>query len=193
MSSQITPQAFAAAARKLGCDVAAVRAVAEVESPKGPFLADGRPTILFEPHIFSRYTKGRFDRSHPKLSYPRWKAGAYGPGGAYQHDQRLAPAAELDREAALKACSWGQFQIMGFNHAACGYGGVQAFVNAMYRNADAQLGAFVDYVINRGLADELQRRDWAGFAYGYNGPGYAANRYDQKLAAAYARYARAAA
>ena len=37
------------------------------------------------------------------------------------------------------------------------------------------------------LADELQRKDGAGFPSRYNGPAYATNRYDQKMAEAYAR------
>lgn len=38
--------------------------------------------------------------------------------------------------------------------------------------------------------NELQRKDWAGFARGYNGPGYAKNRYDIKLANAYKKYSK---
>ena len=37
----------------------------------------------------------------------------------------------------------------------------------------------------------LRRKDWTGFARGYNGPGYEANRYHEKLASAHARFARA--
>jgi len=48
-----------------------------------------------------------------------------------------------------------------------------------------QLDAFVQFVKNAGLDDELRRLDWAGFARGYNGPAYKANHYDEKLAAAY--------
>jgi hypothetical protein len=40
-----------------------------------------------------------------------------------------------------------------------------------------------------GLQDELQNKNWAGFAKGYNGPGYAQNNYDGKLASAYDKYA----
>lgn len=36
-----------------------------------------------------------------------------------------------------------------------------------------------------GMHTALQRRDWTGFARRYNGPGFAANRYDEKLAAAH--------
>src|SRR5690606_24237621 len=118
-------------------------------------------------------------RSHPDISYSKWRPGTYGPAGAHQHN-RLARAAELDRNAALMACSWGQFQLMGFNYEVCGHDTLQKFVNAMYRSADDQLDGFVSYVINRGLADELQRKDWPGFAFGYNGAGYAANKYDEK-------------
>ena len=49
------------------------------------------------------------------------------------------------------------------------------------------MAAFAAFVRANNLADELQRRDWAGFASRYNGPGYAANRYDQRMAEAYAR------
>lgn len=186
----LTEADFRRSAARLKCEVAAIRAVAEIESPKGPFLADGRPTILFEPHIFSRLTNRRYDRSHPDISYRSWKAGAYGPGGAHQH-ARLAEAASLDRNAALQSASWGAFQIMGFNYGVCGFAGIQPFVNAMYRSASAQLDAFCSYVINRGLADELQRLDWPGFAYGYNGAGYAAHGYDRRIEAAYRKWKKA--
>ena len=51
---------------------------------------------------------------------------------------------------------------------------------------DRHLQAFCAFVTARGLADALARRDWAAFARGYNGPAYAANRYDARLAQAYA-------
>src|SRR5688572_3325692 len=100
--------AIADAAKKLGCEVAAVRAVIDVES-RGGFLSDGRPKILFERHYFSRLTKRKFDASHPGVSNGQW--GGYGAGGAHQYD-RLNQAAALDRDAALHSASWGLFQIM---------------------------------------------------------------------------------
>ena len=182
----LTEADYAAAARKLGCYVAAIKAVAEVESAGSGFLPDGQVKILFEPHIFSRLTKGKFNRSHPDISYSTWKPGAYGPSSK-QH-ARLARAVALDREAALQSASYGRFQVMGFNWKVCGYKSLQAFVNDVMGSEAGQLRAFVGYVIGRGLADELQRLDWTGFAYGYNGSGYAANKYDQKMAAAYKRF-----
>jgi hypothetical protein len=180
--------AIADAASKLGCEVAAVRAVIDVES-RGGFLPDGRPKILFERHYFSRLTKGKFDASHPGISHPKW--GGYGAGGAHQYD-RLNQAVALDRDAALRSASWGLFQIMGDHAKALGFADAEAFVAAMVSGEAAQLDAFVRFVKKNRLDDELVRHDWAGFARGYNGPAYRANRYDEKLAAAYAFHSRGA-
>jgi hypothetical protein len=174
--------AIADAAKKLGCEVAAVRAVIDVES-RGGFLPDGRPKILFERHYFSRLTKGRFDASHPGISNGKW--GGYGASGGHQYD-RLNEAAALDRDAALRSASWGLFQIMGDHCKTLGYADAEAFVAAMVSGEAAQLDAFVAFVKKNKLDDELIRHDWAGFARGYNGPAYRENRYDTKLAAAYA-------
>ncbi len=64
-------QAMAEAAQALGCEVAAVRAVAEVESRGSGFDAQGRPTILYERHVFARNTapKGRFNAQFPDISF----------------------------------------------------------------------------------------------------------------------------
>lgn len=180
---------FRKAAQRLKCDLASIKAVAEVESPKGPFLADGRPTILFEPHIFAKHTKGRFNKSHPDISYPKWKPGTYGPAGAHQHN-RMGRAAELDREAALKSASWGQFQILGENFRQAGFPSVQGFINAMYHSASAQLEAFVTFNLNDPrLVTAIRNRMWATYARIYNGPAYATHEYDVKLARAYAKWA----
>jgi len=172
--------AIEAAAKKIDCQVAAVRAVIDVES-RGGFLPDKRPKILFERHYFSRLTKRKFDGSHPLISNPKW--GGY-KGGAAEYD-RLGAAIKLDRDAALRSASWGAFQIMGDNYKICGFGSAEDFVQAMVSGEPAQLDAFVSFVKKNGLADELIRLDWAGFARGYNGPAYKANKYDAKLFAAY--------
>ena len=171
---------FERAALVIGCSVAAVRAVAEVES-QGGFLPDGRPKILFERHKFHRFTSGAFSSAHPAISNPA--PGGY-LGNAAEYG-RLAEAIALDREAALKSASWGAFQIMGFNHTLAGHTSVESFVKAMVSGQSGQLDAFVSFIRKSGLSDELVRKDWAGFARGYNGKDYAKNRYDTKLAAAF--------
>jgi hypothetical protein len=173
-------------AAKIGCEIEAIMAVAEVESRGGGFNPDGTPKTLFEGHWFHRFTKGKFSQSHPDISYPTWTKKFY--GRTWQEEKaRLEKACSLDRTAALMSTSWGMFQIMGFNHARCGFKTVQQFVNAMYKDENAQLEAFTQFIISSGLADELRDRRWTDFARLYNGPGFAENRYDQKLAAAYDR------
>lgn len=174
---------FEAAAISIGCTVAAVRAVALVES-RGGFLPDGRPKILFERHKFHSFTGGAHSGGNPDISSARY--GGY-KGGAAEYD-RLKRAIALDREAALKSASWGAFQVMGFNHKLVGFDDVEDFVKAMVSGERAHLDAFVEFIRKNHLADELIRLDWAGFARGYNGPDYARNKYDRKMADAYSFY-----
>ncbi len=186
MNQGLVHQDYLKAANTLRCDVAAIRAVCEVEAPKGGFFPDGTPTTLFEGHKFSQFTGGKYDESHPTISYPSWTREHYGDWT--REKERLAEAITLDRTAALKSASWGKFQIMGFNHRAAGFPVLQKFINAMFESEAAQLQAFVNFVIHEKLDDELRDRRWADFARRYNGPGYAANRYDTKIAAAYERH-----
>ena len=178
---------FKWAAAMLGCSVPAIKAVCEVEAPQGGFNPDGTPRTLFEGHKFHQFTGGRFSGTHPNISYPKWTKQHY--GRSWQAEQgRLQVAMALDRDAALKSASWGKFQIMGFNHADAGHPTLQGFVNAMYAGEGAQLESFVNLITKWGLAPALRSRDWAKFARVYNGAGYAANKYDDKLAAAYRKY-----
>ena len=176
---------YAHAAQSLGCTVAAIRAVAHVESAGGGFLADGRPKLLFERHVFHARTGGRFGAAHPAVSSA--SRGGY-LGGAREYE-RLRRAITLDRRAALESASWGKFQIMGFNFAAAGHRHVEQFVGAMVSGEAAQLAAFAAFIEAKKLADALIREDWTAFARGYNGPAFAQNAYDRKIAAAHARFA----
>ena len=179
-ATRFTDEAVEGAAKKIGCAVAAVRAVIDVES-RGGFFSDGRPKILFERHYFSRLTNGKHDKSNPDISAKKW--GGY-KGGTAEYD-RLHRAIKLDRNCALRSASWGAFQIMGDNYKICGFSDVEDFIKAMVAGEPQQLDAFVNFVKKSRLDDELIRLDWVGFARGYNGPAYRANRYDEKLAAAY--------
>lgn len=184
-------QAFADAAQALSCEVAAVRAVAEVESRGSGFDTQRRPTLLYERHVFSRNTapKGRFDAEHPDVSFSK----PYAPGTFGNTEQqwlKLGKAYGLDANAAVKAPSWGMFQILGENHKACGYANAADYTRAMTTSAVAHLQAFVAFVrANPTLLRAIRERNWAAFARAYNGPNYAQYQYDQKMAAAYAKHA----
>lgn len=190
MNRVISPQAWKLIAKTLGVDEACLRAVAVVESSGSGFMRSPSqlPKILFEGHVFHRQTKGRFGASHPGLSYPRWDRTKYS-GSVAGEWKRLDAAIALDSVAALKSASWGAFQIMGFNYAMCGFDDVDAFVAAHKDSADAQLAAFARFISRPRFLNALRNRNWEGFAAAYNGPGFAKNRYDTKLANAYARFA----
>ncbi len=185
----ITEQAFKKSAGFLGVEIAAIKAVAEVESGGDGFLPDGKVKILFEPHIFWKELKKVGINPEPIQSdilYPVWGSKPYGKVSA-QHE-RLDRAIKISQPAALKSASYGKFQIMGFNHKAAGFDNIDGFVAAMSTSEDEQLSAFTTYIRNTGLDDELKFKDWAGFARAYNGAAYAKNNYDKKLAAAYNKF-----
>jgi len=184
--AKLTEQDYADAARQLGCDVAAIQAVAATETQRDAFDSQGRPTILYERHIFHRLTGGKYDKAHPDLSNP--KAGGYGKFS--EQYGKLQRAAKLDSDAAYSSCSWGMFQIMGENYKQAGFASLDAFVKAMKNSEQDHLRAFVNFIQNnKALLAAIQKRDWVSFARHYNGSGYKKNRYDTKLANAYAQFA----
>jgi len=175
---------FEAIAARLNCEWEAVAAVAEVESgPLGGFAQDGRPIVLYERHKFARKTNSMYDSSHPHLSnrsaggYPRTQADRWA---------QITEAYSLAPDAALESASYGRFQILGENYATLNMN-VHDYVRKMARSERDQLECFEGYVRANGLVDELQDKRWADFARRYNGPAYAENRYDTKMAEAYAR------
>lgn len=173
---------YEAAAKRLGVPVSVVKAVALVESSGKGFLDDGRCVIRFEPHIFSFQTGHKYDKTHPQLSNPVFSPERFGSWAIYEQ------AAALDMSAAMKSTSWGAFQIMGFNFAACGFKSVIEFVAAQCKSEAAQLDAFLSFCEANGLVLHLRNRDWASFAAKYNGAAYKVNRYDQRIAEAVARF-----
>jgi len=183
-TTPLTDAQIRASAERLGCEVAAVRAVLKVESRGAGFGPDGRPIILYEPHIFSRLTGRKYDASHPTISYRNWRERPYPRTQADRYAQ-LAQAYALEPEAALGSASWGLFQILGSNHVACGFETASAFVADIAISHERQLLAFEGFVRTNRLVDDLQNRDWAGFARVYNGPGQV-ETYGRLLSEAYA-------
>lgn len=176
---------YQSAADRLGVDVAAVKAVAEVESNGVTNWPDGRPPILFESHWFGKLTGYRFNDSNPGVSSTKWNRALY-IGGPKEYS-RLEEAKALDESAALQSASWGAFQIMGFHWHALGYESPQTFVEAM-QTAAGQLDCFVRFIeVNMPIKYALQQHDWDDFAVRYNGPG-AVDTYAPKIRAAYERF-----
>lgn len=178
------------AAGRLNVPAAQIKALSDVESPKGGFNPDGTPKILFERHKFWKALTDRnwiTKRNEMHLEYPdicNPKAGGYNERPQYE---KLEIAATLNWDAAHESTSWGFGQVMGFNWEALGYDSVRDFVSLMYASEGYQLDAVCRYIKVNHLDDALRRKDWAGFAKGYNGKDYRINKYDDKMAAAYAK------
>ena len=173
--------------KEIGVGEDEIHAVIDVEASGSGFDAKGRPKMLFEPHVFYKQLgKGpKRDRAvDAGLAYPKWKRDY--PKDSYP---RLFRAMEIDHDAALRSASWGWGQIMGFNAGAAGYASAADMVADFLEDEENHLRAMVRFIVTNGLDDELMSHDWAGFARGYNGPGYAENGYHTKLAAAYRKWA----
>lgn len=163
-----------------------IHAVIDVETGNGRgFDAQGRPKMLFEPHVFYReLTGGQRDQAvRMGLAWRKWKRDY--PRDSYP---RIKQAMTINEDAALRSASWGLGQIMGFNHQMAGYASAREMVEAFLDDEDEHLSAMVRFIVSAGLDDELRRHDWRGFARGYNGEAYAKNGYHTKLAAAFRKW-----
>jgi hypothetical protein len=158
-----------------------LKAILRVESA-GPGFSSGKLLISFEPFFFSEATEGVHNASHQAISNT-----SRAPLGGNQASRwtKLAEAYALDPDAALAATSWGAFQLPGRYYATAGYPSVYAFVQDMAQSEARQLEAFKAYVTRASLVDELQRRDWTGFAGEFEG-GPNAAPYAHALANAFA-------
>src|SRR2546430_7516119 len=132
----LSSEGLAAVAGSLGVHAPEIWAVLAVETSGCGYLADRRPQILYERHIFHRLTQGQFDDGD--ISDP--SAGGYGARGAHQ-DERLAQAIADDPTAALQSASWGIGPIMGQNFAAVGFPSVEGMVAAMSQSEGQQMAA----------------------------------------------------
>ena len=149
------------------------RAYSVIESNEKPFTENGNPITRFEAHWWRRYriasrTAKKFDRQkNPRDLDSRWS----------QFREMYA----IDPEAAIKSHSFGCYQIMGFNHIACGFEQPAAFLNAM-KTLSGQGKCFINFVkASKRLHRAMQVEDIHAMSLHYNGPRYKQNRYHIKL------------
>lgn len=195
MLDQEVINAAAPHAKRLGVSLASLLAVVETESAGAVFAVVGgrrEPLIRFEGHYFDRRLSGDKRDQARRLGLSHPKAGAVkNPRDQAARWKLVMAAAEIDAEAAFESVSFGVGQVMGAHWKVLGFASVTALVNLARSGAGGQIELMARFIEQTGLQRALQRRDWAGFARGYNGPGYAANNYDRKMAAAERRYASA--
>ena len=192
---KLTDARIAEIARENGIHPAALLAVKLIESgTKSGFIDSGKPQILFEGHVFYKYLKAnvksldmnKLCAQYPNIVYPKWDKSKY--FGGEKEWTRLEQARKINMKYANYAASWGMFQVMGFNYKTCGCKSIDEFVEKMCTSQEQQLLLTLNFLKNSNLIVPLQKRQWATFAKGYNGPGFAQNKYHIKLQAAYNNY-----
>lgn len=187
---------IAKVAKANGIELAALLAVVEVESSGQPYEQDGvTPRFLYERHVMYRELKKRRGEARAdeairqNLARQSWNR-------AVQYKDQSTSAGRLalmkrakafDEECACRSASWGLGQTMGFHAESQGFKSAIDFVKWMTEGGvSAQITAMVKEIKKSGLVDEINRHDWATFAYRYNGAGYKQNKYDERMAKAYA-------
>ena len=204
MDSRIV-KACEAQAERLGVPAANLLAFVEVESNGVAFAANGgqnRALIRWEGHYF--YRRLQNDESALNEAVETGLAGQTAGSVPNPRDQGdryaiLTAAMDLcrrhglDPDLACECVSVGLGQVMAANWRSLGYQSahdmiVEAHDETPEKDIADQIEMMGRYLTANGLVDELQRGDWTALARAYNGPGYAKNAYDTKLAAAYRRW-----
>lgn len=193
--NRLTDDDYARVADELGVEIAAIKAVSEIEAGKSHigFVAVGQPTLYFSVNMFNRNLRKRGitvtaatrKKEAAFLPLNRKKYGSY---GAAQH-ARLESAMAIDSVAAITSCYWGMFQIGGFNWKRCGCASPQEFAQKMSQSELMQLELFAQFISTGNMLKHLQNKNWYAFARIYNGS-KRAKSYASRMANAYARYSK---
>lgn len=192
--NRLTEEDYKEVAEKLGVEVAAIKAVVDIEAGRAHegFFMPGKPIINFDLSMFRKFAGrrgialSRYTRTHSEV-FSRPNARRHGSTQAAQH-ARLNKALTIDKATAIEGTFWGMFQLGGFNWKKCGCASMDEFVEKMSRSERDQLDLFAEFITTTGLLKHLKAKNWSAFARGYNGPSYAARGYHTRMAGAYARH-----
>lgn len=191
---RLTEEDFREVAEELGVEVAAIKAVVEIEAgtKHEGFWANGKPIINFDLSMFRKFAArnkinlSRYQRSHAVV-FAKPNRARY---GSYQAAQqaRLDAARTIDDKTAIEGTFWGMFQLGGFNWKVCGTSSPDEFVRLMSRSERDQLELFAEFIRETGMLPLLKAKNWSAFARRFNGPTYARRGYHTRLARAYAKH-----
>lgn len=185
----LTEEDFQEVARRLGVEVAAIKAVVDIEAGQSHqgFAAPGKPLINFDLTMFRRFASkrgvnlSRYSKSHAVVF-------SASRGSQTRAHNRLDAAMSINPHAAIEGTFWGMFQIGGFNYKQCGCKSVAEMVERMSKSELEQLELFAQFIKNAGMLEDLRKKNWAGFARKYNGSSYASRGYHTKMANAYKKF-----
>ncbi len=181
-------------ARQAGIDPAALLAVAEVESGgRALFDINGKkePAIRFEGHYFDRRLAGRIRDQARQAGLSAPEAGRVrNPKTQCERWLLLERAVSIHKKAALESTSWGLGQVMGAHWEWLGYSSIDELVAEARSSVGGQVRLMLNFIDKAGLKTALEQKDWRNFARRYNGPAFARNQYDSRMAAAFERWNR---
>ena len=166
-------------------------AVTHVESAGVTFwLVQGKqvPAARPERHYFYRLLKGaERDRAvREGLAHPSMGTLANGREAVYAVIDRMRA---INDTAAIESCSWGLGQVMGENWRRLGYSSAQALLEENMSGSAGQIRCMMKFIrADARCLQAIRTGDFTTFARIYNGPGYAANNYDNNMRAWAARY-----
>lgn len=192
---QITKNQIIEIAKEFQVDYPSTKAVILKES-SGSGFQNGRILIQFEPHVFSaELTKRKIKHDLEVIKkdsrgLKTYKLTAFigdreitivnGVETQTPEWKTFEIACQIHRESALLATSYGMGQIMGFNYRLAGFrdqyngsgvmisSGVETMFKLFSESEYYQVRGMFNFIKAYGLIDELQRKDWKGFAAGYN-------------------------
>lgn len=171
----ISKEDYEKESERLGVEIAIMEAIAKQESKRSSFWEEGQATILFERHKMWEYLKkdkGKTDKELMKLNklYPNIVNKDQGGYGKYSEQYtKLEEAKKLDYTTALKACSWGKFQVMGFNYDVS-FDSPEDMEKAVNACEYQQFRFFIGYLENTsGLIRAMKNKNWEEIARLYNG------------------------
>ncbi|WOC16805.1 N-acetylmuramidase family protein [Pseudochrobactrum sp. MP213Fo] len=147
------------------------------------------PLIRFEGHYFDKRLDAADQAKARALKLSSPKPGAIAnPASQAARWQLLNRACAINCDAAYESTSWGIGQVMGAHWHWLGYVSVEALVEAVRASPAGQIELMTRFLLYSNLRPALNTHDWEKLAYQYNGPLYAKNKYNLKLAHAYALY-----
>lgn len=193
-SNEVT-NAVIAAASAHAIRPAALLALIQVETAGHSFEVDGKtPTLLFERHVCYREAQKAGCLApfvNAGLAIPHWnRATQYRDEATSQERIALIEKARaINVEIANRSASWGIGQTMGFNAPSLGYASATAMIED-FKTLDGQIDGLIRELTVNHIVKPLNDGDYKTVARLYNGPGYAQNHYDTRLAEAEAQWHR---
>lgn len=183
---------------ELGIEKAVMLAIARQESHKSSFRQKGQATILYERHKMWKYLREDLGKNVEELDalsklYPDLVNKRQGGYGTYEEQySKLAKAKTIDYDCAIKACSWGKFQVLGAN-----FEGV--FQNPKELEAAVNICEIQQFKLFRGyltktngMIKALKNKDWKTIAKLYNGSAWETinPKYAENIKKYYEEYAK---